>query len=222
MRKNIFIFLAIAIPLSILGYFKLFVPQQFITTSNTIKKNIFLKEPTDAYVICIDSKKTTKVLTSRLSKQKNNYYSFDSCPNGFKKAFIVDSGINIKNPQTVFFKTNEKESGIATIFNIEGYLFKISKSIERKIYPNKKEPEVKMTVSLVLDSGEQLLKESKIISGELTTDIDLIWCGDLDGDKKTDLLLSISDQNASKKLYLYTSSDAQEPDFVKEVRHSES
>lgn len=220
MRKNIFIFLAIAIPLSILGYFKLFVPQQFITTAETIKENIFLKKTQNAYVICVDSNNSTKVITSKLKKQKNNYYSFDHCPNEFKKAFVVDSGIKIKNPQTVFFKTKEQETGIATIFNIEGYLFKISKSIERKIYPNKKEPEVKMTVNLVLDSGEQRLQESRILSEELTTDIDLIWCGDLDGDKKTDLLLISSDKNKPKRLYLYISSEAKDPDFVKEVRHS--
>ena len=78
-----------------------------------------------------------------------------------------------------------------------------------------------MTVSLVLDTGEQPLKEAKITStGELTQDIDLIWCGDLDGDKKTDLLLKVSDQNTQENLYLYTSSKAKEPDFLKEIRQS--
>lgn len=221
MRRNIFILLAIAIPLSIFGYFKLFVPQQFLTISDTFKQNFFLKETKDVYIVCVDSKNSTKVIKSPLKKQQNNSFSYDGCPKNFTKAFVVDTELDIKNPQTVFFKKSEKDSGMSTIFNIEGYLFKISKSIERKIYPGQKEQEAKMTVSLVLDTGEQRLKEAKITStGELTQDIDLIWCGDLDGDKKTDLLLKVSDQNTQENLYLYTSSKAKEPDFLKEIRQS--
>lgn len=223
MRRNIFIILAIAIPLSILGYFKLFVAQQFVTTSDTIKKNFFLKETKEVYVVCVGAKNSTKVIKSLLKTQQRNSFTYEGCPVDYTKAFVVDTELNIKNPQTVFFKKNEKDSGISTIFNIEGYLFKISKSIERKIYPGKKEQEAKMTVSLVLDSGEQRLKEAQITStGELAQDIDLIWCGDLDGDKKTDLLLKVSDQNKQESLYLYTSSEVKEPDFVKEIRHSQN
>lgn len=223
MKKNIFIFLTLAIPLSILGYIKLFVPQEFVTVPNSSFQTFFLTPPKNARVLCVNDNFLSEIKDSKIFYKKDKTTNFESCSALYRPIFAVDTQLTIKSKKTVFYQSKNND-GMNQNFNLNNYLYKINNEFECKIKPNKKNKECKYKTYLTQGTMKQLLNEEKLpesLKNERKNLTKIIWAGDIDNDWRLDFVISYKTGKDTQKIVLYLSSPAEKYDFVKEVRKTQ-